>query len=264
MNRRTLLGGLGTAGLASLAGCLGLVGMDEHESSPAGVDPAVRGETGYEQTAIDDVVIEEEAGISAYSETISVTNYKTEHEKTVEIPPIGSQRAAIFTVFTSPKVGIAGQNFNPLEDMSTTELIEKVGNSYDDIGDISHEEDAEITILEETTKRSRFSADATFNGHDLEVDVHVTEAVEAGDDLLVTIGVYPQRVRGQEEENVLALMEGVDPDAAEEGADGDGSGNESGGNGGANESDGGSANESDGGDGGETNESDDGPLGTLE
>lgn len=260
MNRRTLLGGLGTAGLASLAGCLGLVGMDNHESSPAGVDSAVRGETGYEQTAIDDVVIETEVGISAYSETISVTNYKTEHEKSVEIPPIGSQRAAIFTVFTSPKVGIAGRNFNPLEDMSTTELIEKVGNSYDNIGDISHEEDAEITILEETTTRSRFSANATFNGHDLEVDVHVTEAVEAGDDLLVTIGVYPQRARGQEEENVLALMEGVDPDAADDG------GNESDGNGDANESDGGNgggSNESDDGTN-ESDDSDDGPLGTLE
>lgn len=264
MNRRALLGGLGAVGLASLSGCLGLVGMDSHESSPAGVDSAVREETGYEQTAIDEVVVEEKVEISAYSETISVTNCKTSHEKEVEIPPIGSRRAAVFTVLTSPQIGIAGRNFNPVEDMSTTELVDIVADNYDAIDDISHEEDGEITILDETTTRSRFSADATFNGHDLEVDVHVTEAVEAGDDLLVTIGVYPQYVRDQEMDNVFALMEGVDTDADEEDADG-GDGNESDGEDGSDtddDSDGNDTNDST--DGNDTDDGDDGLVGALE
>lgn len=258
MKRRTVLGGLGAAGLASLAGCLGLVGMDEHASSPAGVDPSVREETGYEQTGVEDVVVERDVGISAYSETISVTNYKTDHEKEVEIPGIGSQRAAVFTVLTTPQIGVAGRNFNPVEEMSTTELIELVEDNYDEIGDISHEEDGEITILEETTTRSRFSADATFNGHDLEVDIHVTEAVEAGDDLLVSIGVYPRHARGQEADNVFALMEGIDTDAADESDDGDG-GESGDSDSGGNESDG----SEDGADGDE-NDSDDGLVGALD
>ncbi|WP_049914707.1 DUF6517 family protein [Haloterrigena salina] len=263
MNRRALLGGLGAVGLASLSGCLGLVGMDSHESSPAGVDPAVREETSYEQTAISEVVVEKEVEVSAYSETITVTNYKTTHEKSVELPPLGSRRAAVFTVLTSPQIGIAGRNFNPVEDMSTNELVDLIAENYDDIGDISHEEDGEITILDETTKRSRFSADATFNGHDLEVDIHVTEAVEADDDLLVTIGVYPQYARDQEMDNVFSLMEAVDTDAEEE--EDTAGGNESDGNGDANESDDGSdtgSEESGGGNG--NNESGDDLLETLE
>lgn len=215
-----MLGGLGAAGLAGLAGCLGLVGMDKHESSPAGVNADVRDETGYEETDVDGITIEEEVGVGGVSETIAVTNYVTEHEKAVEIPPIGSQRAAVFSVLTSPQIGVADRNVNPIEDMSAAELVDLVADNYDDIGNVSHEDDDEISILGETTLRSRFSADATFDGHDLEVDVHVTEAVDAGDDLLVTIGVYPAELRGREKDNVLALMEGVSTDRDDETGDG--------------------------------------------
>lgn len=259
MNRRTVLGGLGIAGLTSLAGCLGLVGMDEHESSPVGVEASVRNETGYAQTDIDDIVVEEEAGVGPVSETVRVTNYMTEHEKSVSVGPLIDQRAAVFIVLTTPQVGVAGRNFNPVEDMSADELVELVENNYDDIGNISHEEDDEITILEGETTRSRFDADATFDGYDLSVDLHVSEAVETDDDdLLVTIGVYPQELRGQEEDDVLALMKGVtadidtNDDGTEEADDGDGAADDGDGEDGANDS------EEDG-----DGEDDGGVLGTL-
>ena len=221
MNRRTYLGGLGAAGLASLAGCLGLVGMDEHESSPAGVDSSVREETGYEQTAVDDIVVEKEVGASVASDTIVVTNHMTEHEKAVEMGPLGQQRGAVFIVLTTPQIGVAGQNLNPVEDMSAKELVDLVEQNYDDISDITHETDADIEILGQSTTRSRFSADATFNGRDLEVYLHVSEAVEADDDLLVTLGVYPKEAPSGEEDNIIALMEGVatDIDVESESAD---------------------------------------------
>ncbi|ELY43889.1 DUF6517 family protein [Natronorubrum sulfidifaciens] len=221
MNRRTVLGGLGAVGLAALSGCLGVVGMDEHESSPAGVDESVRSETGYDQTGIDPIDIEEDVGAGPISETIAVTNYLTEHEKAVDMGPLGRQRGAIFMVLTSPKIGAAGQNFNPIEEMDADELVALVEDNYDDISDITREERDEVTILEQSTTRSRFSADATFSGQSLEVDLHVSEAVEAGDDLLVTIGVYPQRVRSMEEANVLDLMAGVTTDIDEGAADDD-------------------------------------------
>ncbi|ELY59984.1 DUF6517 family protein [Natronolimnohabitans innermongolicus] len=165
------------------------------------------------------------------------------------------------------RIGVAGQNFNPVEDKSSAELVELVENNYDDISDITHEDDDEIEILGETTTRSRFSADATFDGHDLEVDLHVSEAVEAGDDLLVTIGVYPQDpefVRGREEENVLALMEGVTTDIDHDETADDGNGDENGADGGDgdDETGGDDENESDDEDG--DADGDDGVLGVLE
>ena len=260
MKRRTVLGGLSIAGLTSLAGCLGLVGMNEHESSPVGVEASVRDETGYAQTDIDDIVVEEEVGASIATETISVTNYMTEHEKSVSIGPLDGQRAAVFIVLTTPQISIAGRNVNPVEDMSAQEIIELVEDNYDDIGDIAHDEDDEVTILGGEATRSRFDADATFDGHDLPVDLHVSEAVPTDDDdLLVTIGVYPQDLRTQEESNVIELMESVtaDIDTNDDGDDGS-DGSENGGN-----DDDGADGDGDG-DDGESEDDDGGILGILE
>ncbi len=263
MKRRTVLGGLSIAGLSSLAGCLGLVGMDEHESSPVGVEASVRDETGYAQTDIDDIVVEEEVGASIATETISVTNYMTEHEKSVSIGPLDGQRAAVFIVLTTPQISIAGRNVNPIEDMSAQEIIELVEDNYDDIGDISHDEDGEVTILDGETTRSRFDADATFDGHDLPVDLHVSEAVPTDDDdLLVTIGVYPQDLRMQEESNVLELMEGVTADIDTNDDGDDGSDESENGENGDDDADG--ENGDGGGDDDESEDDDDGILGTLE
>lgn len=255
MNRRTVLAGIGAAGLAGLSGCLGLIGMDEHESSPAGVEADARSATGYDQIGIEEIVVEEEVG--PLSEEVSVTNYKTTHEKTVDMGPLGQQRGAVFIVLTTPQVSLLGREFNPVEDMSATELMELVASNYDGLGDVSPDEEFSVSVLEEETTRSRFTGEAQFDGADVDVDVHVSEAVEAGDDLLVSIGVYPRRLRGQEEEHVISLMESVTTDVDEDASSGD---DESDGDGGNESTDGskkndGSDNESDG------NESDDGVLG---
>ncbi|OVE86090.1 DUF6517 family protein [Natronolimnobius baerhuensis] len=232
MDRRTLLAGVGAGGLASLAGCLGAVGMAEHSAAPAGVEQAVREETGYEQVAVEDLTIEESVGVSGVSETVVAENYLTDHEKAVEIAPLGRQRAAQFTVLTTPKIGFLGMEFNPVEEMNAQELVELIADNYDEIGDISADGSDSITILEQSTTRSRFTATAQFDGADINVDVHVTEAVEAGDDLVVTIGVYPQDLRQREEDNVIDLIEHVIEDLeAAAGDDAPDEGDENGGDG---------------------------------
>ncbi|PCR89865.1 DUF6517 family protein [Natrinema ejinorense] len=228
MKRRSVLAGVGAGAIAGLSGCLGLLGMDEHESSPAGVEEGTREETGYEQVAIEDLPVDRDVGVGPVSETVSVVNHMTTHEKAVEIAPLEQrQRAAVFNVVTSPQVSVLGQELNPLEEMSTGELVELVRNNYDGIENISRDEDAEITVLEQSTTRTRFTADAEFDGHSMDVDVHVTEAVDADDDLLVTIGVYPQQLRPQEEADILSLIEAattdVDEAASTGGSDSDGS-----------------------------------------
>ncbi|SEQ48850.1 DUF6517 family protein [Natrinema salaciae] len=251
MNRRTVIGGLGAAGLASLSGCLGLLGLDEHESSPAGVEAAARDETGYDQTAIEPLSIDRDVGPT--DATVTVTNHMTKHEKAVDMGPLGSQRGAIFNVLTTPQVSILGKELNPIEEMSTQELMDLVRDNYDGISNISEGEDTDVTILGESTTQTRFTADAEFDGRDVNVAIHITEAVEAGEDLLVTIGVYPDYVATQEEENVRTLTEAVTTDVDEDASSGDAGSDADGGN----ESDNSTTKSTDGSD----NESDDGILG---
>lgn len=196
-----------------------MVGLAEHESSPVGVERTSREETGYKQTGIEEMVVEEEVGVDGLSETIVVTNYVTEHEKAVDMGPLGNQRGAVFIALSTPQIKVVGQQGNPVADMSARELVDMVTENYDGISNVVHDSDGTVTILDQSTTQSRFSADAKFDGTDVDVNLHVSEAVETGDDLIVTIGVYPRRVRQQEEENVLHLMESVIENVDEDDSD---------------------------------------------
>lgn len=206
MRRRELLAGLGGVALAGMAGCLDAVGMAEHEATPAGVDASTRSNTGYEQTSVEPLAVTEDVVLS---EQVTVINYLTEHEKAVDMGPLGSQRGAVFIVLTTPHVSILGREFNPIEEMSTQELVDMVEDNYDDIGNITHDADGEVTILDQETTQSRFEADAQFDGRDAPVYLHITESVSTETDHLVTISVYPRDLRATEEENVFELMENV-------------------------------------------------------
>lgn len=224
MQRRTLIKGAGIGCLAALSGCLGTIGMDEHASSPAGVDAGAREETGYERTAVDRLVVEETVGPDAVSETVTVINFLTELEKSVEVGPLIDQRAAVFTVLSTPQISLAGRQFNPVEEMSAAELVDLLESNYDDISDITFETEESVEVLGQSTTVSRFTADAQFEGTDLEVDLHITEAVRTDDDLIVTIGVYPRELRSREEEYVRTLQENVVEEIDAEGETGEESG----------------------------------------
>ncbi|CAI49535.1 uncharacterized protein NP_2888A [Natronomonas pharaonis DSM 2160] len=99
--------------------------------------------------------------------------------------------------------------------MGTEELTELLEADYDDISNVEHVEDDELTILEQETTVARYEADAMFEGQELPVYIHISESVETSNDHLVTIGVYPQQVRQQEDPNIEALMTGVIEEADE-------------------------------------------------
>jgi hypothetical protein len=209
MRRRTLVAGAVGVAASAAAGCLGAVGMDEYEATPAGVEPAVREETGYERTAVEEQVVERtvDAGVS---EEITVRNYRTEHEKEVDLGPIGTAPAATFTVFTSPQISIAGRNFNPIAGMSATELVDLIEADSGGLSNVEHVEDSEATVLGQTTPESVFEGDAELgSGVSVDVNVNVTESVETTDDHLVTVGVYPRNLAETEADDVAAMIGGV-------------------------------------------------------
>ena len=211
MKRRHVIAGIGTGAVGGLAGCLGIFGDDltRFEASPVSVSSDASEEAGYEHQQTEDILVEREFEAAGQSESVEVINYQVEYDKGVDMGPLGRQRGAVFITLSTPKVNVLEQEFNPVEDMPTSELVELVQDSYDGISNVSSEETAGVTILEQETVQERFTAEADFDGTSFDVYLHVSEAVEAGDDFVIAIGVYPQLVRMEEEDNVLALMESV-------------------------------------------------------
>ncbi|WP_418282123.1 DUF6517 family protein [Halorubrum sp. DTA98] len=213
VTRRHLLSGAGALGLVGITGCLDDV--TEHESRAYGVSESTASDAGYELSSVDRVVIEEPVGIGPLEETVVATNHVVEYEKTLDMGPLGEQRGGVFVTFSTPQVSVFGREFNPVADMDAEELVELVQDGYEGLSEIERDEDDEVEVLGETVSRTRFEAEATFDGSSVDVDLHVTEAAATDEDLVVTVGVYPRQLRSMEEEHTIAMMEGVDVDAVD-------------------------------------------------
>lgn len=216
VGRRSYLRGLGAlTALGTTGGCLGVLTGEEpaeFSAAPSTVEQGALDETGYEAAGVDEVVVEREYEVADQTRAVVVTNYRAQYEKAIDLGPLGEQRGAVFTSLTTPRVNVLGREFNPVADMGTAELAEMVQDQYDGIDDIEHVEDGEVTIDGETTTQGKLGATGSLQGEPVDLYLHVSEAVELGEDLAVTVGGYPQ-VKSDEEENVLRLMEAVRPDA---------------------------------------------------
>jgi len=221
MKRRDFLGATAVAVVGSTAGCSALpfVGDDpiEFEASRATVPGSVRDETGYEEHEVVSNVIERTYEVGGQTQNVLVTNWQAKYDKAIEpggenLPVEERIRAAVFTVLSTPQVSVLGQSFNPVEDMSTRELAEMVGDRFDSIDNLEQVGESAALVAGQETTAGDFTADAELADTDftVELNLHITEAVEAGDDFLVTVGAYPRRVRDIEEDNVFTMMESVD------------------------------------------------------
>ena len=263
MNRRTYIAGAGTATLAGLAGCLGVLGMDNHDANPIGISGDAASETGYELYGVEELGIDEEFDLGLWTERVSVMNYVAEYDKRVTIEPLIDERAATFVVLSTPQISVIGQQVNPVEDMGTAELVELIADNYDDVGNVEHVEDDELPVMGTEVPVSTFTADATFSGNQsVTVNLHVSEAVETDDDLVVGIGVYPRDLESQERSNVETLLSAIDPDVnPTNGDDGANDGSDSGGDDGSNGDDDSGDDDGNSDDGGDDDGDDDGGIG---
>jgi len=211
VRRRTYLASVGTALTAATASCGFILGNEpaEFEADPSAVADDALSETGYEfvENGTDEIEREFEAG--GESRTVIATNVRAKHEKTVGLEGLGEQKAAVFTSLTTPQAEVLGQTFNPVEDMSAEELAGRVQDRYSEFKDVTQQSESDVTVNGETTTQAKFTAEAAFDGSPLEIFFHVSEAVELGDDFVVTFGAYPQQTP-EEEDNVVQLMEAVE------------------------------------------------------
>lgn len=187
-------------------GCLGFVTGEESLEFSADEATATEDalqETGYEEKEVTDVVVTEER----YDREIEVTNWQARYERTAEMPLLGEQEVGVFVAFATPKVEVANEAFNPVDDMSNRELLERVQGQYENVEIGSKVDSTTVTVLGTETTVDRFDGTATFSGQDVDIYLHVTQ-VEDGDDFVVPLGVYPQKL-DDEDQRIFALMEGL-------------------------------------------------------
>ena len=222
--RRSILAAGASAVAVSTAGCTGqlpFLGDEpmEFSAESASVPQPVLDETEYEEHEVEEVVIERTFEAAGQSKEVVVTNWQAEYDKAVnldgfELPADERVRAAIFTALTTPQVSVLGQTFNPVADMESEELTEMVQDQYEGLEELVQVDEESVTISGETTTVGEFEGEANLAGEAISLDltIHIAEAVESGDDLIVGVGGYPTKLREQERPHIFSMLEAVEHD----------------------------------------------------
>lgn len=197
------------------SGCIGfLTGQSAltFAANDLSVSEQARNDTGYEEATDDTQVVNRTFSAGGQSRNVSVTNHVAEYQRSVSLLE-NSQPLARMTVVSSPAVEVAGQTFNPLGDLTNRELAQQLQSEYETVRNVKFEGDRIETVLGEEVTVSKFSAEAvTETGQSVDVYVHVTKTRD-GDDFIVGIAVYPQRLDG-EQQAVDTLLSGIEHESS--------------------------------------------------
>lgn len=212
MNRR-LATGILIAAMVVLSGCTGaLSGPVTFSASEATVSDAALEETGYEHNRTDEMVVTREFSAAGQTKEVEVTNWISEYHQQVGIDGVTEQRVSVFATFASPQVEVLGKSFNPLAEYDNRELAEQFTGQLDDVSNVREVSTREVTMLGKTAEVTKFEATVTTAfGAQFDAHLHVTK-VEHGDDVVVALGVYPEKLPGQQEK-VDRLIRGVEHDS---------------------------------------------------
>lgn len=122
----------------------------------------------------------------------------------------GEQRGA-FAALATPTVSVAGQKMNPIEDLSREEVIQRLESGFDGQGEIeSLEQSEEYTVEAAGEERTVtvFSATATREGQERDIQIHVTKFTD-GEDIIIGAGVHAADAE-QIREDTETMLEGID------------------------------------------------------
>lgn len=219
--RRSLLALGATAAAASTAGCTDQLpfigdGPLEFSAVPASVPETVLDETGYEEHEVEEVVTEETFEVGGRTQDVVVTNWQAEYDKAVDLgeflPSDERVRAAVVTVLTTPQVDVLGRSFNPVADMESEELAEMVQDQFEQFDGMERVGEETLAVGGESTTVGEFEGEAVLaeGGGTIDLTLHIGEAVESGDDLVVAVGGYPTQLREQERSHVVSMFEAID------------------------------------------------------
>lgn len=207
--QRRILASLALVALLSTAGCAGLFsGPLAFSASPATASNASLQQTNYEHVKTFNQTVTRNFSAAGQSKKVKVTNVIARYHRTVDLGPLGSRQAAVFSVFSSPQINALGKSFNPLAHYSNHRLVLQMQSQYQSLSNITNVSHHNATVLGHTTKVSKYSAKATFkDGKSTDVYIVLTK-VKDGSDYVVAVDVYPQRVNG-EDKKIATLLDGL-------------------------------------------------------
>ncbi|WP_435063283.1 DUF6517 family protein [Halobaculum sp. EA56] len=202
---------LALGGVGATSGCLGVItGSEpaEFSASVASVPNSTLESTGFEEYRIEPLEITREFTVAGQTREVVVTNQLAQYDKAAEV--LGERvRASMFVALSTPAVEIAGQTLNPVGELSTRELARRMLTRYEGISNLQGDGEETVEVLGTETTVGLFTADATITeGVTTEVRLHVSEAVRAGADFVVTVGAYPTLLSGQADD-VRTMMRSV-------------------------------------------------------
>jgi len=208
MTRRAVAS-VSLAVLLVLGGCTGfLSGPVSFAASQATVSDDALEETGYQHNSTEAMNVSRTFEAAGQSKEVEVTNWISEYHQRVGLPGVGEQKVAIFATFASPKVEILGKSFNPLDKYDDRQLAQQFTSQLDSVSAIEQVDSQNRTMLGKTTRVSKFEASVTTaTGIEFDAYLHVTKVEHEGD-FVVAIGVYPQKLPGQDQK-VYRLIRGV-------------------------------------------------------
>ena len=212
--RRELLAGAGAGLAGGLAGCTGLLSGDVTSFGAAGatLPVNVQEETDYTHHRTIDDVVSREFERFGLSRTVEVTNIISEYDRAIELGFLGTRiQAAVFATLSTPQVEVFGRSFNPIAEMAAEDIAALVQQRYDNVGGLEADGTFEATVTGETTTVSRFAGEARLAelGQGVDIYLYVSDAVEAGDDFVVTLAAHPKAF-GEQADTVETLLAGVE------------------------------------------------------
>jgi len=212
-SRREVLAGGATVGLVLTAGCLDFVRGDgplEFDAERVAPSDSALDATEYEEQSVDSEMIEETIDVGVERE-VRASFWVSTYTKDVEFQ--GEQReAGLFAAVSLPAMSVLGQSFNPLDELSSEELLEEflseADGEYDAVGDLDLEESFALEILGDDRLCEVFVGETEIDGEPIEITISLS-SFEHEDDLIVLLGSYPDLL-ADEGPNIEELMESVE------------------------------------------------------
>lgn len=215
--RRRALAAAGGAALAGLAGCTALdvaTGEPaEFASGTATVADEVLDESGYELNEVTEDTQTREVDVAGATREVRVTSRIAEYDKAVDL--FGERyQAAVFAVLATPRVEVLGRAFNPVGELDDDERAQLIVDRYEGVSDLERGSEYSTEVLDVDASVTVYTAEGAIQGTgvNVELEFHVAEAIEAGDDYVVPLGAYPAAFG--DGENVRRMLNGIEHESS--------------------------------------------------
>lgn len=194
------------------SGCIGFLSGNEPlmlEASEGSVSASAVSDAGYEHARSETVTVNRTFEVAGQTREVQAINHLTEYHKSVDVGVLGGERkAAVFVVFTTPQVEIAGRTFNPVGEMSNRELLDELQSKYDAIEVGTQVGSDDVRTLGTDATVDTFDGSARLAGVGIDVRFQITK-VRHDEDFVIAIGIYPAKLPG-EGENVRTLIRNLE------------------------------------------------------